>query len=365
MPDSFPDAPERHCVAATPLPLPATPEEQRDPVSLTVCTLAVAGAAGSWLVAGYFVQSLQQQQFYQNPTVLAYLAVVSLQVYFVLISVPPAFPSTIDEASATASATATAAAAAEAEAMQVSDVFTNRQTAKLALCLFVPFSVAYWLVMKGLTLFPQSAYCGGLALQGPFAMLFALLPGLRSERVTRYKLGAAALVAVAALLTLAEPALWRGSTWIQYASIGYAMLVSGVGLLALVWCLVARLTEHTSIQLPLIFAFIGLLWMLVGWIGFIPLHVLGIEPLVAFPPDAAVYWHIGGVALLGAIVPVYLLQWALTRTSVVFVSVGLGAIVPLHWVSEAVYRVEWNWVKFGAAVVALGGLVLVNTRYKA
>ena len=85
---------------------------------------------------------------------------------------------------------------------------------------------------------------------------------------------------IAAFFTLAEPALWKNIQWIQYASIGYILLLSGIFLLALVWTLIARLTEHTSIQKPLIFAFIGLLWMLTGWTSFIPLHLFGIERLI-------------------------------------------------------------------------------------
>ncbi len=328
--------------------LASSASTQKNPVSLTVCTLALVAAAGSWLIAGYFIQSLQP--VYPCPTVLAYLSIIALQVYFVTVSVPPAFPDLDDTE-------------AGREDLNVSDVYTNRETAKIALYLFLPFSIAMTLIIKGLALFPQSSYCGGMALMSVFALVF-LLPGLAPETITRYKVSAVLLITAAALLTLAEPALWKDLQWIQYASIGYLLLIIGVVLLALVGTLIARLTEHTSIQKPLIFAFIGLFWMLVGWIGFIPLHLFGVERLVPFPPDATVYWHISLVVLLGSVLPVYLMQWALTRTSVLFMCVGLGAIVPLHGVSEAVYLMEWNWINFGASLVSIAGIILINIRFK-
>lgn len=324
-------------------------ERKKTPVSLTLCTLALAGVAGCWLIAGYFVQNLQP--IYPNPTAIAYICIISLQIYFIFVSVPPAFPSHDDEIGG-------------GEDLLISDVYTNRETAKIALYLFIPFGIAFSLIVKGLSLFPQSSYCGGMALQSGFALIL-ILTGLAHETITRFKVCSVVLMTIAALLTLAEPALWKDIKWLDYASIGYILLISGIFLFALIWVLIARLTEHTSIQKPLIFAFIGLLWMLIGWVAFIPLHLFSIEPLNPFPPDPTVYWYILIIVLTGAIVPIYLLQWTLTRTSVLFVSVAIGAIIPLHGIAESIYRFEWNWVDFGASIISLAAIILVNYRYKA
>lgn len=342
-----PETPAEDPKESEPTQAPSILSTTKTPVSLTVCTLALVGAAGSWLIAGYFVQSLQQ--IYPSPTVMAYFSIASLQLYFVFISVPPPFPAIDDTESVVDH--------------DVSDVYTNRETAKIALYLFLPLAAAFTLIIKGLTLFPQSSYCGGMALQSALALLLFVIPGVVEESLTRFKLAAVSLITVAGLLTVSEPALLDPAAWTGYASIGYLLLLAGILLLTLVWCLVARFCEHTNIQKPLIFAFIGLLWMLSGWTVFIPLHLFGVEPLQAFPPDARVYWYLLLICLLGACVPVYLIGWTLSRTSVLFVGVGLGAIVPLHWVSEAIYLRQWSWINFGAAVISIAGIVLINTRY--
>ena len=67
---------------------------------------------------------------------------------------------------------------------------------------------------------------------------------------------------------------------------------------------------------------------------------------------------------MGTVIPFYVIQWVQSRTSLLFVLVLLGAIVPLHGIAESVYFLEWNWINFVASLLSVSAILLVNYRYK-
>lgn len=67
--------------------VPSLSDSLKSPVNLTLCSVAIILVAGLWLTAGYFIQALTP--VYDSPSMLAYLSVISLQVYFFFIPKRP------------------------------------------------------------------------------------------------------------------------------------------------------------------------------------------------------------------------------------------------------------------------------------
>lgn len=68
-------------------------EALKSPVNLTLCSVALILVAGLWLLAGYFIQALAP--VYNSTSMLAYLSVTSLQIYFFFIPKRPNYPSSL------------------------------------------------------------------------------------------------------------------------------------------------------------------------------------------------------------------------------------------------------------------------------
>lgn len=169
---------------------------------------------------------------------------------------------------------------------------------------------------------------------------------------------------LSAAVTIFEPVMWDELDIMSFLNYGLMLSLAGVLLLALFFVILAHKLEHTHIYKPLLFGFVGLFCMLVMWIVFIPLHVYNVEPL-AFPPAREeVYWYIIGIISLGVVIPFYLIQLVLTRTSVLFVCVLLGSIIPLHGIAESVYFLEWNWINLAASIFSFASILAVNYQYK-
>lgn len=65
----------------------------KSPVNLTLCSVALILVAGLWLLAGYFIQALTP--VYNSTSMLAYLSVTSLQIYFFFIPKRLNYPSSV------------------------------------------------------------------------------------------------------------------------------------------------------------------------------------------------------------------------------------------------------------------------------
>lgn len=219
------------------------------------------------------------------------------------------------------------------------------------------------LIIKGLSLFPQSSYCGSIGLIGILALLFMIM-GLKTESITRYKLFAIILLTISAFLTIFEPVFWDKIDFGSFLNYGLALSVAGVLLLALFFVILCHKIEHTHIYKSMLFGFIGLFCMLVMWLVFIPLHIYNFEFLRFPPPKEEIYWYIIGIIALGTVIPFYLIQWVLTKTSLLFVCVLLGAIIPLHGMAEAVYFLEWNWINLLASLFSVAAIISINYKYK-
>lgn len=68
----------------------STSEKLKSPVNLTICSLALFVVAGLWLAAGHLIQNLTP--VYDSPSMLTYLSVTFLQIYFFFIPKKPKFP---------------------------------------------------------------------------------------------------------------------------------------------------------------------------------------------------------------------------------------------------------------------------------
>jgi solute carrier family 35, member F5 len=229
--------------------------------------------------------------------------------------------------------------------------------------LFILFTLSIGLIIKGISLFPQSSYCGSIGLLGILALMLMIL-GMKTESITRYKIIAIILLTFSALITIFEPVVWDKIDIISFLNYGLALSIAGVLLLALFFVVLCNKIEHTHIYKPMLFGFIGLFCMLVMWLVFIPLHIYNLEPLKFPPPKEEVYWYIIGIIALGTVIPFYLIQWVLTKTSILFVCVLLGSIIPLHGIAEAVYFLEWNWINLLASSFSLAAIIMINYRYK-
>jgi len=196
-----------------------------------------------------------------------------------------------------------------------------------------------------------------------FALLFMII-GMKTESITRYKLIAIILLTISALITIFEPIIWDEIDFVSFLNYGLALSMAGVMLLALFFVILSHKLEHTHIYKPMHFGFIGLFCMLVMWLVFIPLHIYNLEPLRFPPPREEVYWYIIGIITLGTVIPFYLIQWALTKTSLLFVCVLLGSIIPFHGIAEAVYFLELNWINLLASLFSLAAIITINYKYK-
>lgn len=212
-------------------------------------------------------------------------------------------------------------------------------------------------------MFPQSSYCGSIGLLAILAVIFMAM-GMRTESITRYKLISVGLLTISALVTIFEPVLWDSVDIYSFVNYGVGMALAGVMLLALFFVLLIHQIEHTQIHKPLLFAFIGLLAMLVMWLGFIPLHIFGLEMVSIPPPIDDVYWYILGVVAFGTTIPFYLIQWVITRTSLLFVCVLLGSIIPLYGIVESVYFLEFNWLNLFASLLSVAAVFTINYKFK-
>ena len=212
-------------------------------------------------------------------------------------------------------------------------------------------------------MFPQSSYCGSIGLLAILAVIFMVM-GMRTESITRYKLISVGLLTISALVTIFEPVLWDSVDIYSFVNYGVGMALAGVMLLALFFVLLIHQIEHTQIHKPLLFAFIGLLAMLVMWLGFIPLHIFGLEMVSIPPPIDDVYWYILGVVAFGTTIPFYLIQWVITRTSLLFVFVLLGSIIPLYGIVESVYFLEFNWLNLFASLLSVAAVFTINYKFK-
>ena len=212
-------------------------------------------------------------------------------------------------------------------------------------------------------MFPRSSYCGSIGLLAILAVIFMVM-GMRTESITRYKLISVGLLTISALVTIFEPVLWDSVDIYSFVNYGVGMALAGVMLLALFFVLLIHQIEHTQIHKPLLFAFIGLLAMLVMWLGFIPLHIFGLEMVSIPPPIDDVYWYILGIVAFGTTIPLYLIQWVITRTSLLFVCVLLGSIIPLYGIVESVYFLEFNWLNLFASLLSVAAVFTINYKFK-
>lgn len=189
--------------------------------------------------------------------------------------------------------------------------------------------------------------------------------GLKTESITRWKLASIGLITVSSMITIVEPNLTDLFDLKIFIDSAFIITVLGVLLLSLFFTSMARLTEHSGIQKPLIFAFIGLFCMITLWVCFIPFQMYGIEKL-AFPPSKEeVYWHILGVIVFGCVIPMYLMQWVMNRTSVLYITVLLGSFtIPLHGISEAVQKTQWNWFDLISSIFSAISIFFINFKYK-
>lgn len=169
---------------------------------------------------------------------------------------------------------------------------------------------------------------------------------------------------ISAFITIFEPVLWDELEILSFLNYGLALSFAGVLLLALFFVVFNHKLEHTHIHKPMLFGFMGLFCMLIMWIFFIPLHNYGLEPLSFPPPNEEVYWYIIGIISVGVVIPFYLIQWALSRTSVLYVCVILGSIIPLHGIAESVYFLEWNWINLAASSFSVASILVINYKYK-
>lgn len=212
-------------------------------------------------------------------------------------------------------------------------------------------------------MFPQSSYCGSVGLLAILSVIFMIM-GMKTESITRYKMISIVLLTVSALLTIFEPIIWDGVDVYSFLNYGVGLSVAGVMLLALFFVILMHQIEHTQMHKPLLFAFIGLLGMLFMWLGFIPLHIFGLEVLRIPPPIDKIYWQILGVVVFGTTIPFYLIQWVLSKTSILFVCVLMGSIIPLHGIVESVYFLEVNWVNLVASILSVAAIFTINYKYK-
>lgn len=188
--------------------------------------------------------------------------------------------------------------------------------------------------------------------------------GMKTESITRYKLIAIALLTISAFITIFEPVLWDNIDIASFFNYGLAFSGASVLLLALFFVILTFKLEHTHIHKPMLFGFIGLFCMIVMWLIFIPLHIYNFEPLTILPAKEEIYWYIVGIVVLGTVIPFYLIQWVLSRTSLLFVCVLLGSIIPLHGIAEAVYYLEWNWINLLASLFSVAAIFVINYRFK-
>lgn len=65
-------------------------EKLRSPVNLILCSSLLFIVAGLWLAAGHLIQTLTP--IYDSPSMLTYLSVISLQIYFFFIPKKSKFP---------------------------------------------------------------------------------------------------------------------------------------------------------------------------------------------------------------------------------------------------------------------------------
>lgn len=209
----------------------------------------------------------------------------------------------------------------------------------------------------------QSSLCGCIGLLSLFALIF-LMMGMKTESITRYKAISVFILTISAGLTVLEPVLWDKLEISSFINHGLVLSVIGILLLALFFVILVHKIEHTHIHKPMLFGFIGLYCMLFMWIFFIPLHIFNWEVLVFLPSKDQVYWNILGVVVLGTVIPFYLIQWVLTRTSILFVCVLLGSIIPLYGITESIYFLEFNWINLISAIFSIISIVLINYRYK-
>ena len=191
-----------------------------------------------------------------------------------------------------------------------------------------------------------------------------MLMGMKTESITRYKIFAIFLLAVSALITIFEPVVWDKIDFESFLNYGIALSVAGVLLLALFFVILCHEIEHSHIHKPMLFGFIGLFCMLIMWLVFIPLHIYNFEVLRFPPPKEEVYWYILGIIALGTVIHFYIFTWVLTKTSLLFVCVLLGSIIPLQGIAEAVYFLEWNWINLLASLFSVAAIVSINYRYK-
>lgn len=188
--------------------------------------------------------------------------------------------------------------------------------------------------------------------------------GMKSESITRYKMISIALLTLAASLTILEPIIWEGVDIYSFLNYGVGLSFAGVMLLALFFVILMHQIEHTQMHKPLLFAFIGLFGMLFIWLGFIPLHIFGLEVVTIPPPIDEVYWQILGVVVFGITIPFYLIQLVLSKTSVLFVCVLMGSIIPLHGIVESVYFLEFNWVNLVSSILSVAAIFTINYKFK-
>ena len=187
---------------------------------------------------------------------------------------------------------------------------------------------------------------------------------MKTESITRYKLIAIFLLTISATITILEPVLWDKIDFESFLNYGLVFSIVGVLLLALFFVILSHKLEHTHIHKPMLFGFIGLFCMLVMWSVFIPLQIYSLESLKIPPPKEEIYWYIVGIITLGTVIPFYLIQWVLSRTSLLFVCVLLGSIIPLHGIAEAVYLLEWNWINFLASLFSVAAIFVINYKFK-
>lgn len=212
-------------------------------------------------------------------------------------------------------------------------------------------------------MFPQSSYCGSVGLLAILSIIFMVM-GMRTESITRYKIISILLLTLSAVLTILEPILFDGVDIYSFLNYGVGLSMAGVALLALFFVILMHQIEHTHMHKPLLFAFIGLFGMLIIWLVFIPLHIFGLEVVRIPPPIDEIYWQILGVVIFGTMIPFYLIQWVISKTSLLFVCVLMGSIIPLHGIVESVYFLEFNWVNFVSSILSVAAIFTINYKFK-
>jgi hypothetical protein len=240
----------------------------------------------------------------------------------------------------------------------------------MALYLFPVLAGAVYLMIYGFQRVPATSYTSLFALGALFATVVAaamgrLDLGLSGNGAGRPWHATALVLTLLAGTAMFSGPLLQGNIDLDSAFlVNHGLVLAGSALFSVFWMVLARQCEHTDIQYPLVLAFIGMYTMLTGWIVLVALYATGTE-LVAFPPpQAAAYSAIILIIFLAVLLPLYMIQAIVQKTSVLYALVGFGAsLLPIYSAARSLVALEFNAVSLFASVLAFSALVAINVRF--